>query len=169
MRGWFATEEDWNNGVILLTDRLPNQFHARVHRRSSSDSLALAPAASTSWQPVGFSIHTSGIRWPFGLSVALDVVFGASGDGTIAHRGFQPGPLPYTTLTRVLRASTATCTSLRKPQGPQPAPYGSLGMLADFVDEWPRLFCTGPSEGKWCRSETGNRPPGLRQLRRLHA
>lgn len=89
MCGWFATEEDWNNGIILLTDRLPNQFHARVHRRSSSDSLALAPAAFTSWQTVGFSIHTSGIRWPFGLSVALDVVFGASGDGTIAHRVFQ--------------------------------------------------------------------------------
>lgn len=103
MRDPFATEEDLNNGIILLTDRLPNQFHARVHRRSSSDSLAWAPAASTSWQTVGFFVHTLGIRWPFGLSVALDVVFGAFGDGTIAHLFFSS---PDQSRTRRLLGSS---------------------------------------------------------------
>lgn len=30
MRGPFATEQDLKNGVTLLTDRLPNNFHARA-------------------------------------------------------------------------------------------------------------------------------------------
>lgn len=52
MRGPFASEEDWNNGIPLLTDRLLNQFHTRVHRRSSSDAVRghrpLSPAGKPS-------------------------------------------------------------------------------------------------------------------------
>jgi len=40
MRGPFANEEDLNNGIILLMDRLLNKFQALVYRQSITDAFS---------------------------------------------------------------------------------------------------------------------------------
>ncbi|KAF2790657.1 hypothetical protein K505DRAFT_327449 [Melanomma pulvis-pyrius CBS 109.77] len=100
--------------------KLDSQHGAVVGRESTK-------AAFTAWQTVSLSIVKPVSHWLFGLSFVVE-----------PSRRVTIHPMPLFALAGidVLLASFAIVLMYHRPRGAQPATYGDLKMLAEFVDDW---------------------------------
>lgn len=100
--------------------KLDAQHGAVVGRESTK-------AAFTAWQTVSLSIVKPVSHWLFGLSFVVE-----------PSRRITIHPMPLFALAgiAILLAAFAIFLTYHRPRGAQPATYGDLKMLAEFVDDW---------------------------------
>lgn len=84
-------------------------------------------AALTAWQTPLVLLFKPTSHWLFGISAVT------LSDGYLA---FHPLPIFSLAGMAVLLAGFVTFISLRKPSGPQPAAWGNVLRLAEYVDDW---------------------------------